>query len=265
MLNRAILYWKRARVSLAQYGRHTTELVIVDGSCEEKPNHPHMWHNLGGKIIDSSDGTHLIRYFYEPIVEGTGNLHNLACEHAMGDIIVQWDDDDYQAPSRLWKTVEALSDEREAFLYTSKYYWYHLLTGQAALATTWNGGGGSVGATFAYHRKVWEKIRFRDVPHGEDGFFWQDLQAAKVPMVDLWDPSLLIYVRHPQNGSPLWNESVSQEATEGARSLMTPDDLDFYDGLTELLPIAQRNEPQGVRPGFQMAHQELLRRRGLLR
>lgn len=228
-LRRAIEYWKRAVLLY-----HNTELVILDGSLE--PNS--LFPKPGVVFIP---GTGSIWYHHLPNASHsrTGWFHNEACARAKGDIIIQWDDDDWQSPARIVaqaSTIIGSEKPEETFTFTSRFYWYALQQRKAALSRTWDlAGEGSCGAMFAYHRKVWEKVPFRDVSQGEDSLFWSDARQAGIGFVDMRDPTFCIYMRHNQNGSHDTGLDYSDEATTVARSLMGLD-LEWYDELAEILP-----------------------------
>ena len=117
------------------------------------------------------------------------------------------------------------------------------------MAKSWDGGG-SMGATFAYWKETWKKTPFRDVPGGEDVPFQKDLADRGCPMLDAKDPEFVVYMRHNQNGSALTQYAWTPEATQAARHIMGFTDCDFYDGLAELMPVANWNHPNG--PGSKM-------------
>jgi hypothetical protein len=238
LLRRAIAYFRRAAEHFESTTGEKAELVIVDGS---KDPHPEIGPNhLLGKVSDFT-------YAHEPspLHAKTGHFHNRACELAQGEVIIQWDDDDWHSGDRIlkqWLNLKAVDEP--AFTFTSKFYLYHLTDKLASLSRTWYAGknSGSVGAMLAYHRKTWEKVPFRDVPQGEDNWFWDDCKAAKVPFLDSLDPSFCVYVRHHQNGSPLSHAKPEAQVTALVRSqLQNAGDLAFYDELTELLPLEHWN------------------------
>lgn len=227
-LRRAIEYWKRAALL---YPR--TELVILDGSLERNPN----FVDVTCQIVNGS----AIYYHHFPneVHSRTGWFHNQACLLASGDIIIQWDDDDWQAQHRIASQAAAIVQSPEpenTFTFTSRFYWYALQQRKASLSRTWDlAGEGSCGAMFAYHRKVWEKVPFREVAQGEDSLFWSDARQAGIGFRDERDPTFCVYMRHNQNGSHDTGLDYTSEATMAARSLMGLD-LDWYDELAEILP-----------------------------
>jgi glycosyltransferase involved in cell wall biosynthesis len=228
-LDRAIYYFHRAHYNGPR------ELIIIDGSDERRE-------------VETTG-----RYIHNPSsVLQAGTAHNEACDIARGDIIIQWDDDDWQHPARILKQVsELLQFPGDAFAYTSRYYWYHIQQRQAVKAKSWEGGEGSTGATFAYWKETWKKTPFPDIPVGEDIPFQKGLRDRGCPMVDMQEGHLIVYMRHNQNGSALTNYDWSSEDTTNARELLRHyQDLDFYDGIGELLPVANWNHPNA--PGSKM-------------
>jgi glycosyltransferase involved in cell wall biosynthesis len=230
MLARAIQYFKRSDYP----GK--VELIVLDGSDQV--------HRIGGIYPGL--------YYHKPTsILQAGIAHNEACELTKGDIVVQWDDDDWQHPSRIRKQVEVLlTHPDDAMCFTSRYYWYHLEQARACKAKSWLGGEGSTGATFAYWKETWKKTPFVDIPVGEDIPFQASLSQRGCPMLDAKDHELLVYMRHNQNGSALTNYQWNPEDSQAARELIGPNDLDFYDGLGELMPVANWNHPNA--PGSKM-------------
>ena len=71
-----------------------TELIVVDDGYD--------------KIGDLMPDDPRIKYLRLPTVQSVGAKRNVACQHATGDIIAHWDDDDWSAPGRLRRQVSAL-------------------------------------------------------------------------------------------------------------------------------------------------------------
>jgi hypothetical protein len=210
-------------------------MVVIDGSEERRVNvFPY------------------VKYFHEP--ETTlqiGHTRNRACEESKGaDIIIHWDDDDWQHPKRIVRQVETLlQSPGDGLACTSRYYTYHVQQRQAVKANSWMGEGGSMGATFAYWRESWERTPFREVEKGDDIFFQGDLRDRGCPLLDAKDHEMMVYMRHNQNQSALTQYQWNEEDTLEARKLMGAD-VDFYDGIGELLPIANWAHPNA--PGSKM-------------
>jgi glycosyl transferase family 2 len=224
-LRKAIDYFWRSR----RLYPGDSQLLILDGSSEH--------------FRDWIDWPYVL-YLHEPSsVMQAGEAHNRLCELAKGDIILQWDDDDWQHPMRIARQVNTLLQAPgDSFAFTSRYYWYHLQQKQACKAKSWMGGEGSTGATFAYWKETWKKTPFRDIPIGEDVPFQRDLLDRGCPMLDSKEDDLVVYIRHNQNASYLTNYQWNEEDTQAARKVMSAD-LDFYDGIGELLPVANWNHP----------------------
>ena len=255
-LRRAMAYFEDAR---KEYDGQA-ELVILDGSANtsEEVLEDELW--WGAREPNPH-----VHYHHEPSPPHakTGALHNRACELAKGEIILQWDDDDFQAIDRIEKQAKALQAHPEgAFCFTSQFWWYHLVERRAARAISW-AHGGSAGATFAYHRKTWEACPFRDVDQGEDSFFWQDHETRGTPMVDLKDPAIVVYIRHNQNGSHATNDHFTEEDTAACRAVLGYD-AHFYDELSDILPLAQRNDPNSPwRAGQRLSYIDVQRLRAM--
>jgi glycosyltransferase involved in cell wall biosynthesis len=244
-LRQAVQYFERARSKFLQNcpkGEGWCELIVLDGSEASSEKLRINDGNYGdGLFLGEVAG---LRYFHEPSPSHTktGALHNRACELAQGDIILQWDDDDWQSPDRIVRQVATLQSlPTPGFCFTSQFYWYHLAERRACRARSWDHGG-SAGATFAYHRKTWEACPFRDVDQGEDNFFWQDHETRGTPMIDAKDPTLVVYIRHNRNGSHATSDNFTDEDTVAAQKILAVD-LPFYDELSEILPLDQWNNP----------------------
>lgn len=229
LLRRAIDYFYRS-LYLYKLAGGDAELVIVDGST--KPN----------SEVANSDAAH--RYIHLALNRpAVGHLHNVACEAARGDVVIQWDDDDWHNPYRIVRQSASLeAHQDEAFTFSSAVWWYHVSTGQACRARSWGPGNGSMGALFAYHRSLWHKVPFQDVDQAEDQGWWSDHGLRGTTFLDSLDPTLVVYMRHNVNGSSLTNYRFTDEDTRDARALMGSD-VDFYDEIGELLPLTPWNHP----------------------
>jgi predicted O-methyltransferase YrrM len=130
-----------------------------------------------------------------------GAKRNLACEHARGQVIVHWDDDDWHAPNRIRAQAGVLAREQAdlcglnpvLFLDpAASRAWQYLYPPQERF---WVHGG-----TFCYRRSFWEAHRFADLDVGEDNqFIWT---APPARMIAVPDSTILVALIHPGNVSP---------------------------------------------------------------
>jgi glycosyltransferase involved in cell wall biosynthesis len=101
--NRGHLVHRSAQCFAAQKYPNKELLVIDDGSEDLEPI---LQRYAPGQFrymrIEKKEGQNL------------GYLRNLGLEHAAGDYIAQWDDDDWYHPDRLTKQIEALESGNDA-------------------------------------------------------------------------------------------------------------------------------------------------------
>ena len=153
-----------------------------------------------------------------------GDKRNRACELARGDLIVHWDDDDWQAPHRLRYQVDALEASGAGLCGTNKTLYFAPETGQAWLYSFPEGLRHWVaGSSLCYRRSLWNENRFAPVAVGEDTRFVWD-QRAGIPLI-LPDHRFFAAMIHSGNSS--------QKVTRGSywqprgldevRSLLGPD------------------------------------------
>ena len=240
-LRQSVLYYVRASRFYHWKTGGECELVIVDGSDEQIPH----TYPIGFQYQNQ------IRTFFHPTLNRAGLARNFANEQTAGNVILHWDDDDWFHPERIYRQVEALQKvPGDGFSFTSKFYHYHIERRKALKPASWLGGEGSLGTTFGYWKKTWEKSPFQDVPNCDDGPFQADLRIRACPTIDGKDSHWLIYMRHNQNVSNFTQYDWEEESTTEARRMMGLTDCDFYDGIGELLPVAHWNHPNA--PGSKM-------------
>lgn len=240
-LRRAVEYFRRAR---AVYPGKT-ELVIVDGSAE-----PNRDYNGAAFYVHLPDGCSTMRIVAGSPELAIGHHHNVACDKAQGDVIIKWDDDDWQSPNRIVRQAELLAEADDAIGYSSAFWWYHMIDRKACKAYSWAQQWGTTGGILAFHKSAWRHIPFPDRGVEDEPFCRMHKEAGTL-MLDARDPTLFMYMRHTQNGSPLINYTFTDEDTAGARALLSEyDDLNFYDELSELLPFQLWNHPNA--PGSKM-------------
>jgi glycosyltransferase involved in cell wall biosynthesis len=126
-----------------------------------------------------------------------GEKRNFACEHARGEIIVHWDDDDYSAPGRIADQVKRLTESGHAVTgyrvmrFTDGRHWW-LYDGAPLFA---------LGTSLCYRRDWWELHRFAALQVGEDNLFVAAASAEQqISVTEAGD--LMFATTHPGNTSP---------------------------------------------------------------
>ncbi len=142
-----------------------------------------------------------VRYVREGAKRSLGALRNRACELALGEFILHWDDDDWYAPDRIERQLQALQAGDADVCGSSRIYFHDPAARRAwqyryaDTRRTW-----LAGATLAYRRAFWEGHRFADVQVGEDArFLWCN---GNVRLADLDSPGLCVARVHAGNTSP---------------------------------------------------------------
>jgi glycosyltransferase involved in cell wall biosynthesis len=115
-----------------------------------------------------------------------GEKRNRACELARGEIIVHWDDDDWQAPHRISYQVSQLEHHGGSLCGSDRVLYFDPAARGAwlyeypAARRSWLAGNG-----LCYRRTLWERNRFAHVAIGEDTrFVWSPLAHGKVVLED---------------------------------------------------------------------------------
>ena len=193
--NRAT-FLKNALAYFRSQNYRDIEWLILDDSLQEAP----AFSDLADRNI-----------FYERIDRklSVGEKRNLLIEKSHGEIIVQFDDDDYYCPDYVRTMVSALStlnadliNLRGWFLYDcrSRFFGYwnlmqkeglHYRCDQAGVVqlmlNSENNGGLAdnhlgYGFSYAFKKKVWKEVKFPEIDWNEDGEF--SLKASSKFKVD---------------------------------------------------------------------------------
>ncbi len=163
-----------------------SELLIVDDGAD--------------RVADLVPDDPRVRYLGLPQRLVLGAKRNLACEHARGEIIVHWDDDDWSAPWRVRYQVDQLLAARADVGGLARVLFYDPTAGEGweyeypRAAAPW-----VYGATLAYTRAFWHRNRFPPIAVGEDSrFVW-----ASVPrrIIALDDHTCFVGMMHAGNTS----------------------------------------------------------------
>jgi glycosyltransferase involved in cell wall biosynthesis len=154
----------------------------------------------GGEAVRASiPRDPLIRYVSVERCKALGHKRNIACQHARGEYIAHWDDDDWSAPDRLWIQVEELKRSGRAVAgFRQLYFWSetrneaHLYEGSPRYAP---------GSTLVYRRDWWAVHPFPAINVGEDNIFVADA-ARKQQLMVMDGAGLMVATTHQQNTSP---------------------------------------------------------------
>lgn len=202
------------------------ELIVVDDGDDD----------LSSRLPASSR----IRYLRLEGWHSIGAKRNLACREAHGEIIAQWDDDDWFAPGRLsaqvtplltgWADVTALVTDVFFELPTWTFWrctpaWHRRMFYQDVH-----------GSTLVYRRKVLQGATYPDHSRGEDAVFLHRALRQGARLLQLKKPGLFIYLRH---GANTWSFRCGTHlGRRGWRQIdepeWSPEERAFYATLSSL-------------------------------
>lgn len=163
------------------------ELLVVDDGAD--------------RVDDLIPRHRQIRYMQLPQRAKLGTKRNLACEAARGEIIVHWDDDDWNAPWRLRYQVEALERDRLDLCGLDRVMFVDGAAGRAwefvqpQVAVPW-----ICGATLCYRKAFWQRNPFPDIHLGEDSRFIFSARGAAVGVLE--DNRFFVARIHGANSHP---------------------------------------------------------------
>lgn len=102
--------------------------------------------------------------------DAIGSKRNIACQHARGQIIQHFDDDDWSSPDRMAHQVEMLTaDNKRRVVGYSSMKFLDCLTGDAWLYSSHSRY--ALGTSLCYWREWWEQAKFPHLNVGEDNAF----------------------------------------------------------------------------------------------
>ena len=196
------------------------ELIVVDDGPEP-----------GTSICD---GLPEVRYVRLPRSATTGAKLNIAIEHARGDLLQKWDDDDYYHPDFLQTAVSHMPAHGRDRCLAAWDCFLILIAGEGRLR--YSGHGWTIGNTLMFTREFWAQAPFRDISRGVDTHFLRDRQGS---LVRICAPEQCIVVRH---GANTWKDMRSGETVENyfrrfpfysrpAADMLEPQDWRFYQAL----------------------------------
>lgn len=142
-----------------------------------------------------------IRYFRLSKKLTLGAKLNMACTYAKGDIIANWDDDDWYASSRLQCQAEALANPKVDVCGMNNllYYDMHNKVGYRYIYPA-NQRMWLLGSSLCYKKTLWCNNRFADINVGMDGLFVWGTAPGRVKALS--NPGMAVHIIHENNISP---------------------------------------------------------------
>jgi O-antigen biosynthesis protein len=206
-----------------------TELVIVEDGLPA----------LAGALPDDPR----IRLVSSEVSRSIGALRNIACQEAKGDILIQWDDDDWHGPQRISRQIAdiragladitALRDATIFDLQGWKFWRWSPQLHRRMFVRDVHGG------TLAFSRHVWQRLaRYPDRSLAEDAAFLDQAMRRGARLRSLSADGLFLYVRHGTNS---WRLDVRPDA--GWLAVAEPElpaaDREFYARHSAAAPPAR--------------------------
>jgi glycosyltransferase involved in cell wall biosynthesis len=160
-----------------------------------------------------------------------GEKRNLACEHAQGQFVVHWDDDDWQASARVQAQVELLLRTEADVCGSNRVLFYEPITDHAWLYEypsrypPWVSG-----SSLCYTRSFWASHRFANISEGEDARFVRQAPANRVAVLN--HAPLQVGIIHGRNASPKLTSGSywSAYSVDAVRATLASD-FTFYERL----------------------------------
>jgi len=126
-----------------------------------------------------------------------GDKRNFGCQHARGEVIVHWDDDEFCAPNRVTDQVSRLVESGKS------------VTGYNSMRFTdgtnwWQYQGAAdyaLGTSLCYRKSYWEENKFPSMQIGEDLIF-SNMAAFNREFIVADAGDLMHATIHSQNTSP---------------------------------------------------------------
>lgn len=148
-----------------------------------------------------------IRYYRLEQKITLGAKLNMACSYASGNIIANWDDDDWYAPHRLSYQASAMQQKTVAVCGINKLLYLDLKSKQGLQYIypkehkIWLSG-----SSLCFTKELWESLRFADVNVGMDGLFVWATPPERIKVLE--DNTFAIHMIHDHNVSPKNTDNI---------------------------------------------------------
>jgi glycosyltransferase involved in cell wall biosynthesis len=201
------------------------ELIIVDDSARP------------GRDLVPDDPR--IRYMHLSERRSIGSKRNLACELADGEVIVQWDDDDWYGTTRITHQVADIFAGRADVTGLNAQYFLELPTGRFLTCVVDPTKDvlfrGVIGGSLAFRRHVWLGCGgYPDESIAEDIRLLSRAMDQGARLLPLDNTGTMIVIRHPGNTWRFDGGQLSQLddwALVAQPDFMPDEDLAFYESL----------------------------------
>lgn len=141
-----------------------------------------------------------------------GDKRNCGCEHAQGELIANWDDDDWSAPERLEQQVARLIASGKAVT------GYHSMRNTDHSGNWWRYEGApsyALGTSLLFRKDWWREHRFPSLQIGEDTDFAKAAYMVN-QLISVDAGEVMYFSVHPGNTSPKNTEAYKRLAPQQA-------------------------------------------------
>ena len=143
----------------------------------------------------------LISYKFIPEKITLGEKLNMATEMSAGNIVLQWDDDDWYAENRISYQVKNLLDSAKSVCGINQLYYYNLESKEAFKYTyPRNLKPWLLGSSLCFKKELWENHKFVHTNIGMDGRFVWGVSPEQIGVLE--DYSFAVHMIHKSNISP---------------------------------------------------------------
>lgn len=191
-----------------------------------------------------------IRLVCDPGAHSIGATRNLACQHAHGEIMVQWDDDDWHGTSRISRQIAPIREGRaditalrDALIFDLPRWrfwrWSNDLHRRMFVRDVH-------GATLAFRRSIWQRLaRYPDSSLAEHAAFLDQAVRRGARLEPLGADGLFVYVRHGSNSSqlPIAGDVPPPGWQKAVEPALPSDDRRYYLTRTDQSPSQPSSNP----------------------